>query len=136
MFETVHLSARIPAAAAGRRLDQVLAELFSGYSRSRLQQWIKQGSVLLNGCPAPARYRVAGGEQVEIEAQLQVETGVQPQPIALDVRFEDPQLLVLNKMDLPGSRKMADRFKAALDRAQAAFDLAFRFAFVFFKQIK
>ena len=51
MFETIHLSARIPAAAAGRRLDQVLAELFSGYSRSRLQQWIKQGSVLLNGHP-------------------------------------------------------------------------------------
>ncbi len=97
MFETVHLSARIPATAAGRRLDQVLAELFSGYSRSRLQQWIKQGSVLLNGHTAPARYRVAGGEQVEIAAQLQVETGVQPQPIPLDVRFEDPHLLVLNK---------------------------------------
>jgi 23S rRNA pseudouridine1911/1915/1917 synthase len=97
MFETVHLSARIPASAAGRRLDQVLAELFSGYSRSRLQQWIKQGSVLLNGHTAPARYRVAGGEQVEIAAQLQVETGVQPQPIPLDVRFEDPHLLVLNK---------------------------------------
>jgi len=97
MFETVHLSARIPATAAGRRLDQVLAELFSGYSRSRLQQWIKQGSVLLNGHTAPARYRVAGGEQVEIAAQLRVETGVQPQPIPLDVRFEDPHLLVLNK---------------------------------------
>jgi 23S rRNA pseudouridine1911/1915/1917 synthase len=97
MFETVHLSARIPASAAGRRLDQVLAELFSGYSRSRLQQWIKQGSVMLNGHTAPARYRVAGGEQVEIAAQLQVETGVQPQPIPLDVRFEDPHLLVLNK---------------------------------------
>lgn len=97
MFETVHLSARIPASAAGRRLDQVLAELFSGYSRSRLQQWIKQGSVLLNGHTAPARYRVAGGERVEIAAQLQVETGVQPQPIPLDVRFEDPHLLVLNK---------------------------------------
>ncbi len=84
-------------AAAGRRLDQVLAELFSGYSRSRLQQWIKQGNVLLNGYPVPARYRVAGGEQVEIAVQLQVETGVQPQPIPLDVRFEDPHLLVLNK---------------------------------------
>jgi 23S rRNA pseudouridine1911/1915/1917 synthase len=97
MFETVHLSAQIPASAAGRRLDQVLAELFSGYSRSRLQQWIKQGSVLLNGHPAPARYRVTGGEQVEIAARLQVETGVQPQPIPLEVRFEDPCLLVLNK---------------------------------------
>ena len=97
MLETLHLSAQIPAAAAGRRLDQVLAELFSGYSRSRLQQWIKQGSVLLNGHPAPVSYRVAGGEQVEVAAQLEVETGVQPQPIPLDMRFEDPHLLVLNK---------------------------------------
>jgi len=91
------LKAQIPAAAAGRRLDQVLAELFDGYSRSRLQHWIRQGSVLLDGRPAPAKYRVVGGEQVQIDAQLQVETAVQPQPIPLDVRFEDRHLLVINK---------------------------------------
>jgi len=97
MLEPVHLSALIPAEASGRRLDQVLAELFDGYSRSRLQQWIKQGSVLLNGQPAPAKYRVVGGERVEIDAELQVETAARPQPIPLDVRFEDRHLLVINK---------------------------------------
>ncbi len=97
MFKPVHLSAQIPVEAAGRRLDQALAELFSAYSRARLQQWIKQGSVLLDGRPAPAKYRVVGGEQVEIEAQLQVETAAQPQSLPLDVRFEDQHLLVLNK---------------------------------------
>jgi 23S rRNA pseudouridine1911/1915/1917 synthase len=97
MFEPLHLTARIPASAAGRRLDQVLAELFSGYSRSRLQQWIRQGGVLLNGRPALAKYRVVGGEQVEIQTELELESGVQPQPIPLDVRFADQHLLVLNK---------------------------------------
>ncbi len=97
MPETVHLTAHIPAAAAGRRLDQVLAELFCDYSRSRLQQWIRQGSVLLDDRPAPAKHRVVGGERVEIHAELQLETEVLPQAIALDVRFEDEQLLVLNK---------------------------------------
>ncbi len=97
MFEQIHLTGQIPQAAAGRRLDQVLAELFPCYSRSRLQQWIKAGKVLLNRQPVIARYRVAGGEQVEIRAQLQRETEAQPQDIPLDIRFQDQHLLVLNK---------------------------------------
>lgn len=97
MFEQIHLTGQIPQAAAGRRLDQVLAELFPCYSRSRLQQWIKAGKVLLNRQPVIARYRVAGGEQVEIRAQLQRETEARPQDIPLDIRFQDQHLLVLNK---------------------------------------
>jgi 23S rRNA pseudouridine1911/1915/1917 synthase len=97
MFERIHLTAQIPEALAGRRLDQALAELFPSYSRSRLQQWIKAGQVLLNQQPVIARYRVAGGEHVEIDAQLQLETEARPQAIGLDVRFQDEHLLVLNK---------------------------------------
>ena len=97
MSETVHLTGEIPAAAAGRRLDQVLAELFDGYSRSRLQQWIRDGGVLLDDRPAVAKHRVVGGERVEIRAHLPLETEVRPQAIPLDVRFEDEQLLVVNK---------------------------------------
>ncbi|MEN8762905.1 MAG: 23S rRNA pseudouridine(1911/1915/1917) synthase RluD [Thiogranum sp.] len=97
MSEQIHLTGQIPETLAGRRLDQVLAELFPGYSRSRLQQWIKAGKVLLNQQPVIARYRVAGGEQVEIRAQLQRQTEVLPQAIPLDIRFQDQHLLVLNK---------------------------------------
>ena len=97
MFEQIHLTGQIPETSAGRRLDQVLAELFPSFSRSRLQQWIKAGKVLLNQQPVIARYRVAGGEQVEIRAQLQRQTEVRPQDIPLDIRFQDQHLLVLNK---------------------------------------
>jgi 23S rRNA pseudouridine1911/1915/1917 synthase len=97
MSEQIHLTGQIPETAAGRRLDQVLAELFPGFSRSRLQQWIKAGKVLLNQQPVIARYRVTGGEQVEIRAQLQRQTEVRPQDIPLDIRFQDQHLLVLNK---------------------------------------
>jgi len=97
MSEQIHLTGQIPETSAGRRLDQVLAELFPSFSRSRLQQWIKAGKVLLNQQPAIARYRVAGGEQVEICAQLQRQTEVRPQDIPLDIRFQDKHLLVLNK---------------------------------------
>jgi len=97
MSEHIHLTGQIPRSSAGRRVDQVLVELFPGYSRSRLQQWIKAGQVLLNQRPVLARYRVAGGEQVEGRAQLQLETEVRPEDIPLDIRFQDQHLLVLNK---------------------------------------
>ena len=44
-------TATVPDAAAGRRFDAVLAELFPQFSRSKLTTWIKSGEVLLNGVP-------------------------------------------------------------------------------------
>lgn len=97
MHETIHLTGQVPEAQAGRRLDQVLAELFSAYSRSRLQQWIRQGSVLLDDQPVVAKQRVSGGERIEIHAELELAAVVQAQPIPLDVVHQDSHLLVLNK---------------------------------------
>ena len=65
------LSARVGEAQAGLRLDQALASLFDGYSRSRLQQWIREGRVRVDGRAARARDKVLGGEQVELEAVLE-----------------------------------------------------------------
>jgi 23S rRNA pseudouridine1911/1915/1917 synthase len=97
MTEHIHLSACIPDEAAGRRLDQVLAELFPDFSRSRLQRWVKAGEVLLNGEVVAARYRVFGGETVEIGAELPADGRVRAEPIALDIRYQDEYLLVVNK---------------------------------------
>jgi len=97
MSELIKLSARIPENAAGRRFDQVLAELFSDYSRSRLQQWVRDGAVLLDDRCVEAKYRVSGGEWVEIVAELPEDSEVLPQAIPLDVRYEDKHLLVINK---------------------------------------
>ena len=97
MSELIKLSARVPENAAGRRFDQVLAELFSDYSRSRLQQWVRDGAVLLDARCVEAKYRVSGGEWVEIVAELPEDSEVLPQAIPLDVRYEDEHLLVINK---------------------------------------
>lgn len=98
MNQHIHLSAHIPSEASGRRLDQVLAELFPDFSRSRLQQWLKAGEVLLDGKVVAPRYRVFGGEAVEIGAELlPADNEVRAQAIALDIRFEDAHLLVVNK---------------------------------------
>ncbi|MGH8123324.1 MAG: 23S rRNA pseudouridine(1911/1915/1917) synthase RluD [Rudaea sp.] len=87
----------IPAAAAGRRLDQALAELFPDYSRSRLTTWIKSGDVLLDGVQVAPRQIVRGGEIVALHARQGQEVPLRPEQIDLDIRYEDADLLVINK---------------------------------------
>lgn len=79
------------------RLDQALAELFSGYSRARLQQWIRNGQVTVDSRRLRARDKVFGGERVEVMTTLDDEVSSQPQPIPLAVVHEDEFLLVIDK---------------------------------------
>lgn len=89
--------AKVPDELAGRRLDQVLAELFPDFSRSRLQQWVKDGSVLVNGKPMRPRDKLHGGEDVVLQVTLEAETAFEPEPIPLDIVYEDDTILVINK---------------------------------------
>ena len=91
------LHAVVPAEAAGRRFDAVLAELFPDFSRSRLANWIKSGDALLDGEMARPRDSVRGGESVSLIAELGVETVALPQDIPLDVLYEDDAVIVINK---------------------------------------
>jgi len=93
----IRQEATVPLAAAGRRFDQALAEMFPDYSRSRLTAWIKAGAVTLDGRAAPPRQLLRGGEQVRLEAELEVEVTSAPEAIALDIAYQDEHLLVLNK---------------------------------------
>lgn len=93
----IKLSARVPAAAAGRRLDQALAGLFPDYSRTRLKSWIDEGKVLVDGRPLRPRDRLVGGESVQVDARLEDEVAVVPQPMALEIVYEDATLIVVNK---------------------------------------
>ncbi len=97
MTSKIQINCQIPAAATGQRLDVVLAQLLPQYSRSRIQQWIKQGEVLLEGKRVSSRYNVLGLEQVNINATLPAEVLLAPEAIPLDIVFEDPYLLVINK---------------------------------------
>jgi len=94
---TIQLETRLPEEQAGRRLDQVLAELYPQFSRSRIKAWIEAGRVLVDGVAVRPREPVVGGERVRIDAEEAVETRVAPQAIALDIVHEDDDLLVVNK---------------------------------------
>ncbi|RMG34014.1 MAG: 23S rRNA pseudouridine(1911/1915/1917) synthase RluD [Gammaproteobacteria bacterium] len=93
----IHLSAEIGPELAGRRLDQALARLFDDYSRSRLQAWIREGRVTLNGRPAAQRDKVAEGDRVALQAEEQDRVECLPQEIPLDIVYEDEHLLVIDK---------------------------------------
>ena len=90
-------TARVPETAAGRRFDAVLAELFPEYSRSRLAAWIKSGDALLDDRQARPRDPVRGGERVSLDVVLDVQTEAVAEDIALDVLYEDSEVLVLDK---------------------------------------
>ncbi len=97
MNDRVELTAIVPDELHGARLDQVAAQLFPQYSRSRLQSWIKKGELSVEGAPQRPRDKVVAGARVEVCATLEKSVGWGAQAIALDVLYEDADIIVVNK---------------------------------------
>lgn len=98
--ETGGLQATVPETLSGQRLDQVAAALFSDYSRARLQQWIRDGELLVNGAVLKPKARLLAGDQLALApGPLPDSTKAwqQPEAMPLDIVFEDESLLVINK---------------------------------------
>ena len=87
----------VPDDLAGQRLDQALARMFPEYSRSRLKNWLLAGAITVDGVSPRPRDPVVGGETVALRAKPDVSVADAPEPIALDVVFEDEALMVINK---------------------------------------
>ena len=96
MSQDIHTRS-IPDELAGLRLDQALARMFPEYSRSRLKEWLLSGAITVDGGARRPRDAVAGGERIEMQVQAETLVRDKPEPIALDIVFEDEQLLVINK---------------------------------------
>jgi len=97
MSAHISLSAEVPEDLAGNRLDQVAAQLFPEYSRARLQSWIKDGSLRVNAQSLRPRDRLKTGDLLQIEVELVSSEQFLPQPVQLDIIFEDEDLVILNK---------------------------------------
>ncbi len=87
----------IPDELAGQRLDQALAKMFPEYSRSRLKSWLLAGAITVDGQSPRPRDAVLGGESVVLSPVAEATVNADPEPIALDVVFEDESLMVINK---------------------------------------
>jgi 23S rRNA pseudouridine1911/1915/1917 synthase len=87
----------VPASRAGERLDRYLAEVERSLSRSAVQHLIDAGHVLVNDGPARASRRVKPGDRVLVTRPRRAPSVLAPEPIPLDIVYEDDALAVVNK---------------------------------------
>jgi 23S rRNA pseudouridine1911/1915/1917 synthase len=93
-FET--LSQVVAPDQAGARLDRFLAQTL-GWSRARWQKLLKAGLVKVNGEARSASHRVRAGEAVTVTVPPPAPSPLVPEPLALEIFYEDRDLLTLNK---------------------------------------
>jgi 23S rRNA pseudouridine1911/1915/1917 synthase len=79
------------------RLDKVLTEQLSDYTRSQIQQWLKEDAVLLNNQPMKANYKVKSGEVFQIVIPEPVSLDLLPENLPLDIVYQDEDVAVVNK---------------------------------------
>ncbi len=94
---TIAIEAAVPVELGGKRFDRIAAELFPDYSRARLQQWIKSGELTVNGAARQVKDKLMAGAQLALRAQLQPVDAWRAEAIALDIVYEDDDLLVIDK---------------------------------------
>ena len=82
---------------AGVRLDALLAQKLSDYSRSFLQKNIKNGCVQINHAASKASYKVNTGDTVTFDVPALTEPEIEPEDIPLDILYEDEDVIVINK---------------------------------------
>ncbi|WP_426152640.1 23S rRNA pseudouridine(1911/1915/1917) synthase RluD [Pseudomonas sp. DC3000-4b1] len=97
MPEIIRLTAEVTSDLGGQRLDQVAAQLFAEFSRSRLSAWIKEGRLTVDGAVLRPRDVVHGGAVLALEAEQEAQGEWVAQAIELDIVYEDEQILVINK---------------------------------------
>lgn len=96
-LESIQQTAIVPVEISHLRLDQIAAKLFTDFSRSKLQQWIKDGMLLVDGKPASIRSKLKGDEQLSIQAVQEIQGQWIAVDMPLDIVFEDEHILVVNK---------------------------------------
>lgn len=90
-------SLTVPLEGAGQRLDAYLATELEPMSRSRIQQLIKEGQVLVNGLPVKASYKLEADDELECQVPEPEVLKVEPEEMDLDIAYEDEAIIVINK---------------------------------------
>jgi 23S rRNA pseudouridine1911/1915/1917 synthase len=84
--------------SAPERVDRALARLLPDVSRSTIQRWMSEGRVLVGGKPCRPRDPVGGGSVLEVDPGPALPSSAEPDAaVNVDVLFEDPHLVVVNK---------------------------------------
>jgi 23S rRNA pseudouridine1911/1915/1917 synthase len=97
MSTKISLQAQVPDLLSGQRLDQVAAGLFSEYSRGRLQIWIKEGNLLVNGKVLRSKDKIYAGDKLSLETELVADETWAAEPRELNIVYEDDDVMVIDK---------------------------------------
>lgn len=82
---------------AGERLDRYLAVRLPELSRTRIQELIEAGLVLVDGKPPKGAHRLRAGEKIAVDAQARPPMRAEAESIPLEILFEDDDVIVVNK---------------------------------------
>lgn len=82
---------------AGKRLDHYLQEQLPQYSRSRLQDWIKAGRVIVNSAAAKASLLMRGGEHIEVSPADLAPLRAAPEDLPLEILYQDAAVIAIDK---------------------------------------
>ena len=93
----IDMEEQVPEYLDGQRSDIIASDLFPDYSRSRLQAWIKEGSLKVDGQIVRPKDRLVTGQLLRLQAELDSQERWQPQDIPLSIVFEDEHMLVVDK---------------------------------------
>ena len=95
--QLIQLPAEVPSDLGGQRLDQVAAQLFDEYSRSRLTAWIKEGRLTVDDAVLRPKDVVHGGAMLSLQAEQEAQGEWVAQDIPLNIVYEDEHILVIDK---------------------------------------
>lgn len=82
---------------AGGRLDQILSNRYEAFTRSYLQKLVKDGNVTVNGKNSKVGAKLSEDDLIKITFPKAQEPAIEPEPIPLDILYEDQDLIVVNK---------------------------------------
>ncbi|AXF55456.1 RluA family pseudouridine synthase [Salicibibacter kimchii] len=86
----------VPKENKNERIDKWLAKAMEA-SRTAIQQWIDDGHVLVGGERVKSNYKLQAGDSIDVNPPVEEPLGIRPEAIPLDVRYEDDDLLIVNK---------------------------------------
>jgi len=95
--QTTKLHFEVGPEANKQKLGEYLFDNLNGLSKMYLRELIKTGKCEVNGELENSGYRLRTSDFVEVEADMSRGTAMQPQDIPLDIVYEDPNLIVVNK---------------------------------------
>lgn len=95
--QAVVLSHVVTADESGLRLDKLATTVFADFSRVQVQGFIDNGELLVNQTPQKPKYRAKAGDVLDLQAVLEDHSADLPENIAIEVVYEDDEVIVINK---------------------------------------